>query len=252
MTDNVQYSVNGWSAAIEPCAVASWPAREAFSLDGWFLRFTGGFSSRSNSAATNAYNGASLECSIEAAEAAYRARGLPPQFQIAPTTRPENLEAVLVARGYTHKTPTWVMVAETAALAAFGDVRIACVADDDFARLTREGSHSPADGEERLSTLARAPAPKGFFTAHAGGTAVSCGASVVTGAWAGVFVMRTTPVHRRAGHGRRVLGAIAAWAEEQGAARLYLQVDETNAAGRALYARAGFQDAYRYKHYVAK
>jgi hypothetical protein len=118
MTDNVQYSVNGWSAAIELCAVASWPARETLALDGWFLRFTGGFSSRSNSAATNAYNGASLECSIEAVEAAYRARGLPPQFQIAPTTRPENLEAVLVARGYTHKTPTWVMVAETAALAA--------------------------------------------------------------------------------------------------------------------------------------
>ena len=221
-------------------------------LDGWLLRFTDGFSSRSNSAATNAYDGSSLDVSIAAAEAAYRAQGLPPQFQIAPTTKPENLEAALIARGYTHKTPTWVMVAQTAALAEAGTIRIATSADDAFARLTREGSHSLADGEERLATLARAPLPKGFFTAYAEGAAVACGASVVTGDWAGVFVMRTTPGHRRQGHGRRVLGAIAAWAQSQGASDLYLQVDETNAAGRALYARAGFVDAYRYKHYFAK
>jgi GNAT superfamily N-acetyltransferase len=252
MTKNVQYSVNGWSAAIEPCAVRSWPARETLARDGWLLRFTDGFSSRSNSAATNAYGGASLERSIDAVEAAYRARGLPPQFQVSPATRPENLEDVLRARGYTHKTPTWVMVAEVASLADPGTVQVAATADTALARLTREGSHSPADGEERLSTLARAPAPKGFFVAHAAGEAVSCGACVVTGDWAGVFVMRTTPAHRRQGHGRLVLGAIAAWAQAHGASRLYLQVDATNAAGRALYARAGFKDAYRYKHYVAK
>jgi N-acetylglutamate synthase len=252
MTHNAQYSVNGWSHAIERAAVDSWPAREAFSLEGWRLRFTDGFSSRSNSVSTNAYDGASLDKTIQAVEAAYRARNLPPQFQISPVTRPENLEAALVARGYAHKTPTWVMVADAAGLADAGIVRIANEADDDFARLTREGSHSPKDGEERLSTLVRAPRPKGFFIAHAGDEAVACGASVVTGDWAGVFVMRTTPAHRRQGHGRLVLGAIAAWALDQGAGRLYLQVDETNAAGRALYARSGFRDAYRYKHYIAK
>jgi ribosomal protein S18 acetylase RimI-like enzyme len=45
-----------------------------------------------------------------------------------------------------------------------------------------------------------------------------------------------------------VLGAIARFALARGAARLYLQVEVENAAARALYARAGFVEAYRY-HY---
>ncbi len=251
MAETAQHSVNGLAEELEPHAVESWPARETVALDGWLLRFTSGFSSRANSVSVLAYFGSSLDRSIEAVEAAYLARGLPPQFQISPASRPVQFEDALRARGYAHKSPTILMVADVDAVAAESDVAIASVADADFERLTREGSHSPADGDERLSILARVTHPKAFFTAFAGGAAVSCGASVVTGDWASVYVMRTTPGHRRRGHRRRILRAIAAWARSQGATRLYLQVDEANEAGRALYQRAGFQDGYVYLHYVA-
>jgi len=250
MAGTAQHSVNALAEELEPHAVESWPARETMTCDGWLLRFTSGFSSRANSASVLSYTGASLVRSIETVEAAYRARGLPPQFQISPASRPFALEEALRARGYKHKSPTILMVARAEAVAAPTDAAIASVADAPFARLTREGSHSPADGDERLTILERAAHPKAFVTAYADGLAVSCGASVVTHDWASVYVMRTTPAQRRRGHGQQVLRAIAAWALKQGATRLYLQVDAANDAGRALYGHAAFRDGYRYLHYV--
>ncbi len=249
MPEIAQHSVKALAREIDPLAVESWPARETRTLDGWLLRFSDGYSSRSNSVSALDYGGASLPGSVAQVEDAYRRRRLAPQFQISPATMPGGLEALLLERGYIAKPPTALMIGEARALAEAGAVRLNAAADADFIRLTREGSHSPADGGERLATLARIALPKAFIIADDGIDAVACGASVATGDWASVYVMRTTPAHRGRGHGRRVLSAIAAWALSQGATRLYLQVDEANEPARKLYARAGFRDGYRYLHY---
>ncbi|MBV9541284.1 MAG: GNAT family N-acetyltransferase [Alphaproteobacteria bacterium] len=238
------------AAEIEPLAALSWPAPETLSLDGWLLRFGKGYSSRLNSVSAIRYSGTSLSQSIDAVERAYRARNLPPQFHIAPGIQPAALEAALQARGYITKPPTVLMIADASDIAAPTDVRVLASANGDFERLTREGSHSPEDGDERLETLARITDPMAFLLAMDGDNAVASAASVATGNWASVYVMRTTPAHRRRGHGRRVLATLAQWALTQNARRLYLQVDAANTPGRELYGRAGFWDAYRYLHYV--
>lgn len=246
-----QYSVNELARELEPVAEKSWPARETSVLNGWLLRFSDGYSSRCNSVSTHDFHG-HLDRDIDTVEAAYHSRRLAPQFQISPATQPSGLERALIARGYKHKPTTVLMVAEAVVIAAPStDVQILSAPDADFVRLTLEGSHSPADGQERLTTLARITLPKAYVVVRSGGDTVSCGASVVTGDWASVYVMRTATQYRRKGHGRRVLEGIAHWALGQGATKLYLQVDETNLAGRALYARAGFRDGYRYLHYYA-
>jgi GNAT superfamily N-acetyltransferase len=244
-----QHSVKALARALDPLAVLAWPARATEEIDGWLLRFSEGYSSRSNSVSALEFRGDSLALSIERVEAAYRRHHLAPQFQISPATEPERLEAALQARGYACKPPTAFMVAEARGVAEAGDVRVLGVADADFIRLTREGSHSPADGSERLETLARITLPKAFCVAYDHNEAVACGASVATGDWASVYVMRTAPAQRGRGHGRRVLGAIAAWALGQGARQLYLQVDEANAPAVSLYLRAGFHFSYRYLHF---
>ena len=50
------------------------------------------------------------------------------------------------------------------------------------------------------------------------------------------------PGARGAGLGLRLIDAVAAWSREHGAGMLELSVTEANAAARALYARAGFQE----------
>ena len=246
-----QYSVNELARELEPVAEKSWPARETSVLNGWRLRFSDGYSSRCNSVSTLDFQGR-LDRDIDTVEAAYRSRRLTPQFQISPATQPPGLEQALIARGYKHRPTTVLMVAEAAEIATTpAQALILPMPDADFVRLTLRGSHSAADGEERLATLARITLPKAYVVVRSGGETVSCGASVVTGDWASVYVMRTATQYRRRGHGRRVLESIAHWALGLGATKLYLQVDETNLAGRALYARAGFRDGYRYLHYYA-
>ena len=63
---------------------------------------------------------------------------------------------------------------------------------------------------------------------------------------AGVFTLRTAVPARGRGHGRAVVRRLAAWARGMGARQLYLQVEDDNAARRALLASLGAQAAYGY------
>ncbi len=54
--------------------------------------------------------------------------------------------------------------------------------------------------------------------------------------------LTVAPSQQRQGHGRALLLALVAWARARGDAALWLEVRQSNAAGRALYAAAGFQE----------
>jgi len=63
--------------------------------------------------------------------------------------------------------------------------------------------------------------------------------------------MATAAVYRRQGAARAVVRALAEWASEGGAHRVYLQVMRDNTAAWALYHRLGFQTLYGY-HYRSR
>lgn len=254
MSEAAQDGVNACllAAAIEPCAIASWPARETATLDGWLLRFSDGYSHRASSVAAVEDALRPLGERIAAAERAYRARHLAPLFQITPLSAPPGLETALKARGYVPEAPTAVMVRNCEA-EELQDTSTEIVARDhgEFARLVVEGSRSPDDGRERIATILRISRPCAGVLVFDGGRAVAAGLCVAGGAWAGIYVMRTTPAARRRGHARRALARLSHWAREHGATGLYLQVETANAPARALYARSGFRDAYPYRFYRA-
>ncbi len=242
------------AAEIEPAALIAWPARARVDLDGWVLRFTDGYTHRGNSVATLSFAGRSLEGAIERVEREYRARGLPPMFQLAAHVRPEVLAEALGARGYEMISPTFVRRTTPshvlACLPAVGNVGCETRASDAFAKLVLAGSRSEADGRERLDILGRIEAPVLCVTAFENGKAVSCGMGVNVGGKVGINLMRTDVAHRRKGHAQRVLSAIALWAREMNADMLYLGVEMANTPAVALYAGAGFEPAYSYRYYA--
>ena len=86
---------------LEQTVVDAWPAGETSELGGWALRSSGGPTHRGNSVATlDATGHMSLDARIERAEAWYRERGRPAQFQLGPCAAPTGLDAALSARGY--------------------------------------------------------------------------------------------------------------------------------------------------------
>jgi N-acetylglutamate synthase len=256
MTQDPQHSVNEveWAGRIEPPSQLTWPAREALALEGWLLRFSGGYSHRTNSVAALVFTGGDLERAIGDVEAQYRRRGLKPMFQVTAAIEPADLVGVLVRRGYRAITPSLVCVAEAETVrdrcSFAGDGRSCFTANSDFDALVVAGSHSREDGQERLDVLSRIAMPLVRITILDGGIGVACGMGAAADGLVGINLMRTHQSHRRRGHGRQVLGAIAEWALAQGAGALYLCVEQANAPARALYEGAGFARAYDYSYYV--
>jgi ribosomal protein S18 acetylase RimI-like enzyme len=62
---------------------------------------------------------------------------------------------------------------------------------------------------------------------------------------AGLYGLWVAPSARRAGIGRRLVAAAAAWARERGARRMVLLVVASNADAVALYRQAGFVETER-------
>lgn len=64
-----------------------------------------------------------------------------------------------------------------------------------------------------------------------------------------LLMLAVHPDARRRGVGRRLLAAFAAEAAARGASELHLEVGETNAAARALYAAEGWSESGRRRGY---
>ena len=100
---------------IEELALNAWPAFETLRLDGWVVRFAGGYTRRSNSvaplyaAAAAAGADGTLE-RIAACEALYRQRGLPAIFKLTSASQPAGLDDLLAARGYQAEAHTSVQL----------------------------------------------------------------------------------------------------------------------------------------------
>ena len=67
-----------------------------------------------------------------------------------------------------------------------------------------------------------------------------------------ILTLAVRPQARRHGLGLSLVEQAAQTAAEHGAARLFLEVAEDNAAARSLYARAGFETAGRRPRYYAR
>jgi len=110
-------------------------------------------------------------------------------------------------------------------------------------------------GQQELPPIARqvlTSAPwQAFASIRAAGQAIAIGRVAAAGGWAGLTAIEVAPGHRRRRLATVVTAALAARAVAQGAAHLYLQVEDDNLAARALYGRIGFAAHHDYHYRIA-
>jgi ribosomal protein S18 acetylase RimI-like enzyme len=237
-------------AVLEPLADDAWPARERVRLGGWRLNASAGRSMRINACWPLSAPDRDPDAALDAVEAWYAARDLPPRFKLTDgVIAPDDLPERLAARGYAPNKETLVMLGP---VAGEGDpaIRVTAAPDAAFEAVFTATAGDPEDGRERLEALGRIPAPARFARLDIGGVAAAIGASAIGGGFGGVFGMRTAPDHRRKGLARRVLRALLAEAKGLGAERAWLQVEAENAPAIALYAHEGFEPTYRYRYWT--
>jgi len=271
--------------AIETVALHAWPAAEIVELDGWRLRHASGVTRRANSVWPNATAGRlALAEKIAAAEAFYANRGQPAIFQISPAAQPPELDAILAEQGYAFHAPTRVQTAALTEIIRRGGAEMQRHAEEkqteqagqasahlsasasprqDFSATLASAFDAawfdlycigeeapPAQAAVRQAILQRIDRPCAYATVHRDGAAIAVALGVAEGAWLGVFNVVTLPAYRRQGAARMLLAALAAWGQDQGATRAYLQVMERNTPAQALYAGLGFTTAYGYHYRV--
>lgn len=247
-------------ARIERHAVQAWPAPVTEEVDGWLLRHTPGMKRlRASAAALPLGTTSVLRSSLQRVETFYADRNAPAAVQVTPAAQHTELDQQLATRGYQLRTPIQVLTTTTEAAtraAARGTawgVGLADRASDvwlaAFAEL--DGDDDSADVAEQV--VSRIALPACYASVRVDDQIIGVG--LVVGGddeWAGVYCMATHPEYRRRGVGRAVLRAGAGWAVEHGAAGLYLQVADANAAALQVYRSVGFSAAYDYHYRVGR
>lgn len=236
-------------AILEPLADDAWPARERERLGAWRLNAASGHSMRINACWPLGAPDRDPNAAIDAVEAWYAARGLPPRFKLTDdVVAPADLAERLAARGYRPGKDTLVMVGATGGERDLA-VRVSSAPDETFETVFTASAGDPEDGRERIEALGRMPAPACFARLDIDGAPAAIGVAALGGGFAGVFGMRTVPDHRRKGLARRVLLTLLSEARREGVERAWLQVEAHNAPAIALYAAEGFAPAYRYRYW---
>lgn len=170
---------------------------------------------------------------------------------MSPAEHHRDLDAFLAARGYRIEGETSVLTASTGEViaATASAVTVETVTDrDDWPKIFTDLDDHLDSAVVGGAVLPHTAEPAALLTVSDGGRVAGMGLFVADEGWAGIFSMATRPEHRRRGIATALLGAGARWAAEQGADRLYLQVEQDNKTARRLYDRAGFTCSHTY-HY---
>jgi GNAT superfamily N-acetyltransferase len=182
---------------------------------------------------------------LDRAEAAMRAGGQAPLFQVLPDQAV--LDAELARRGYGVVDPVLGYAAPVAALAR-PVPRLAAFPHWPPLEIARDIWAEAGIGPARIAVMERVAGPKVVILARASDRPAGVAFVAVAGGIAMLHALDIRPDQRRKGAAGHVLAAAAAWAGEQGAQDLSLVVTQANAGARALYAGLGMQPVAGY-HY---
>ncbi len=238
--------------ALELAANDGWPAPVQSRLGAWVLRAAENWTGRANSALAVGDPDRTLEAAIDAVTRWYAARGQQALIN-APMPLAAPVNTALDERGWTSRPLTLVQTAPLATLLAgtppvadLPPVTLADTPTDDW--LTMVAEHKGTLPAAAVRVLTGVPGTVFAQVRDADGDLLAVARGTVTGPdrWHGISLLQTAPQARRRGLGAHVVRAMARWAEQHGATRAYLQVEERNTAAVALYGRLGFTTHHTY------
>lgn len=230
--------------AVAPPAVAE--------IDGWLIPFDQSTIGRAKSAVPICYEHTHAR-DVAIIESLYAAQGLQAAYRLADVPALAPIQAALAHRGYQAQQPTLVQVGSVATLRALchdTPARVSASPDAAWASVYMSKGFDAVDGAHRIQALSRSQHMV-YAWVEEDGQAVAAGTASFSQGWCSIHGMRTIPVRRGRGLAAQILAGLADSASEHKLARVFLQVEEDNSAGLALYGRAGFETAWRY-HYWRK
>ncbi len=232
------------------------PAVEA--LPGWLLPFDHSTIGRAKSAVPLRHAAQDTRI-LQSIVDRYAVHQMPAAFRVADVVSLSTIHLELRRLGFTPQQPTLVQIgsaqrmlaalgtADTLDICATAPVTVTHRPTPAWSAVYTAPGFDAVDGAHRVQALSRSTTVVFASLADAQGP-VAAGTASLSQGWGSVHGMRTAERARGQGLAGCVLAALAQEALSRGTDRMFLQVEEGNAAALALYRRAGFQTAWRY-HY---
>ncbi len=234
---------NSQIRALEGAAAAAWPGVESTIVAGWLLRSGRGFTRRANSAIPLEFGARADAATLGEIRAWYRERGLPMLVAL-----PDRLVPAGQITGRPVSGEIDVLVRDVDGFPAAADpaVGLATAPTPAWLRAYR-GPEVDVDTATAVVSASRGPVTFAAVeddTAELGGPR-SIGRGSVTAAedgtrWLGLTAIWTHPARRRSGLAGAVLSTLVAWGIDEGAERIYVQVEGDNRVAGNWYRALGF------------
>jgi ribosomal protein S18 acetylase RimI-like enzyme len=238
---------------LEALGFRAWPASQVQYSGSWAIRLTPDHQSKRLNSVNPLDPGDwhNLDERIASIKTMFQQIGKRPFFRLSPLAAPE-LDHYLDKQGWAIKGRTITMTRsiEPDLTSKPADI----VLSDDietYAKASLATHGKSRDEQNQLlpaltHILSQIRPSKAMMIAKESDQAVAAGLCVKDYAWAGLFDLATAPTHQRQGLAAALIAYGLSWAQQQGAKRAWLQIEENNQAGLALYHKLGFSESYRY------
>ena len=240
---------------LEALGFRAWPASQVRYSGSWAIRLTPDHQSKRLNSVNPLDPGDfhNLDERVAAIQDMFQQAGKRPVFRLSPLAAPQ-LTQYLDDLGWVEKGRTITMMHSIAPDFASDPADIT-ISDDiaTYAQASLE-AHGKSLAEQKALLpaleliLSQIRPAKAMMIAKKGDQSVAAGLCVKDYAWAGLFDLATKPSHQRQGWAEALIACGLSWAQQQGAKRAWLQIEESNLAGLALYRKLGFSESYRYSY----
>jgi GNAT superfamily N-acetyltransferase len=236
---------------LEELSLNAWPALQTLLLDGWVLRFAGGYTRRANSVNPLYASSLPVDEKIALCEQHYQAQGLPAVFKLTPQAQPSALDADLDRHGYRLEARTSVQTLDLHSARYSAPATFSVTETEAWFSAFCSLSCTPAGQLAPMRQLLNLILPShAFGWLQMDGQPVACGLSVTQAQSIGCYDIVVAKAQRGKGYGRQIMAGLLAYGQQQGAQQAYLQVMLNNEPALGLYAGLGFQEAYQYWYRV--
>jgi hypothetical protein len=238
---------------IDEISLNSWPSLQQVLYDGWILRFSKGYTKRSNSVNPLYEGRLNTEDKIRFCEEVYEMRGLSPVFRIVPFSPARDLDQQLERKGYHSIDLTHVQYLDlTSCRLDCPENSEICIEDEGnwiraYQRISGLSGEQNRIHRELISTI---PSKKCLMLLKKSNEVLSCGLAVIEDGYLGLFDVFTADMYRNRYFGMKIVSSMLHWGMQQGAKHAYLQLVIANAPARSLYAKFGFAKIYEYWYRV--
>lgn len=248
--------------ALEAAKAAAFPGIENQMIAGWLARAGDGITERSNSAVPIGPSAGLQEVPLAQLEEFYRSHDLPCQLMIPdrigrpaehlPGERGPEILVMSKELGDSavnpEQTPAPDAPLDDTLDPSLADARIELAVDDTpdadwFSMYKFRGQPLPKKALDLLCH--RIDGQLGFARLTVDGQLAAITRATITDGWLGYSAVAVAPEFRRRGLGTLLCQHLLSWGADNGAERAYLDVIDSNTAGKALYHKLGFSEHHR-------